>query len=67
VENRAKVTDAQLKAFLDMCWIKFVKAKIEPGRIFLFDILPVSVAEPIEQDPPLVPLVLNPLENRVLR
>jgi DNA-directed RNA polymerase III subunit RPC1 len=33
VDNRAKVTDSQLKAFLQMCWIKYVKAKIEPGGI----------------------------------
>jgi DNA-directed RNA polymerase III subunit RPC1 len=32
VENRAKVTESQLREFLQMCWIKFVKAKIEPGN-----------------------------------
>ncbi|TCD69172.1 hypothetical protein EIP91_008468 [Steccherinum ochraceum] len=31
VDNKGKVTEDQLKAFLDICWTKYVKAKIEPG------------------------------------
>ncbi|KAI0084185.1 beta and beta-prime subunits of DNA dependent RNA-polymerase [Irpex rosettiformis] len=31
VDNKVKVTDQQLKTFLDICWKKYVKAKIEPG------------------------------------
>lgn len=31
VDNKSKVTDEQLQAFLDICWKKYVKAKIEPG------------------------------------
>ncbi|KAI0751657.1 beta and beta-prime subunits of DNA dependent RNA-polymerase [Daedaleopsis nitida] len=31
VDNKIKVTEAQLRFFLDICWTKYVKAKIEPG------------------------------------
>jgi hypothetical protein len=31
VDNKAKVTKEQLLVFLNICWIKYVKAKIEPG------------------------------------
>jgi DNA-directed RNA polymerase III subunit RPC1 len=31
VENRVKVTESQLRTFLQLCWVKYVKAKIEPG------------------------------------
>ncbi|KDR83341.1 hypothetical protein GALMADRAFT_235418 [Galerina marginata CBS 339.88] len=31
VENSSKVTEAQLRHFLDLCWVKYVKARIEPG------------------------------------
>ncbi|KAI0056684.1 beta and beta-prime subunits of DNA dependent RNA-polymerase [Artomyces pyxidatus] len=31
VDNKAKVTEDQLLAFLNICWTKYVKAKIEPG------------------------------------
>ncbi|PPQ79563.1 hypothetical protein CVT25_003445 [Psilocybe cyanescens] len=31
VENASKVTEAQLRNFLDICWEKYVKARIEPG------------------------------------
>ena len=31
VDNTIKVTDAQLRAFLYFCWVKYVKARIEPG------------------------------------
>lgn len=34
VDNKAKVTEAQLRRFLHVCWVKYVKARIEPG---LFD------------------------------
>jgi hypothetical protein len=37
VDNKSKVTDQQLKTFLDICWKKYVKAKIEPGRSFYGD------------------------------
>ena len=30
-DNKVKVTEEQLKVFLDICWTKYVKAKIEPG------------------------------------
>ncbi|OCH86035.1 beta and beta-prime subunits of DNA dependent RNA-polymerase [Obba rivulosa] len=30
-DNKAKVTQEQLRVFLDICWTKYVKAKIEPG------------------------------------
>ncbi|KAF8505682.1 beta and beta-prime subunits of DNA dependent RNA-polymerase [Russula emetica] len=31
VDNKAKVTEDQLLVFLNTCWTKYVKAKIEPG------------------------------------
>ncbi|KAH9999782.1 beta and beta-prime subunits of DNA dependent RNA-polymerase [Russula vinacea] len=31
VDNKAKVTEDQLLVFLNICWTKYVKAKIEPG------------------------------------
>lgn len=32
VDNKSKVTEDQIKTFLNICWTKYVKAKIEPGR-----------------------------------
>ena len=31
VNNICKVTDAQLRMFLHLAWVKYVKARIEPG------------------------------------
>ena len=31
VDNTIKVTNDQLRAFLHLCWVKYVKARIEPG------------------------------------
>ncbi|KAJ3513331.1 hypothetical protein NLJ89_g3010 [Agrocybe chaxingu] len=31
VENQSKVTEDQLRKYLDLCWTKYVKARIEPG------------------------------------
>lgn len=31
VDNKTKVTKAQLMTFLNLCWAKYVRAKIEPG------------------------------------
>ncbi|KAF8550261.1 beta and beta-prime subunits of DNA dependent RNA-polymerase [Imleria badia] len=31
VDNMAKVTKSQLLHFLQLCWVKYVKARIEPG------------------------------------
>lgn len=31
VDNKAKVTEGQLLSFLNTCWTKYAKAKIEPG------------------------------------
>ncbi|CAD6583201.1 MAG: hypothetical protein CYPHOPRED_002256 [Cyphobasidiales sp. Tagirdzhanova-0007] len=31
VDNKTRVTKKQLKKFLDLCWSKYVRAKIEPG------------------------------------
>ena len=33
VDNKAKVTKEQLLVFLNICWTKYVKAKIEPGNL----------------------------------
>lgn len=32
VSNKTQVTEKQLRGFLNHCWVKYVKAKIEPGR-----------------------------------
>jgi hypothetical protein len=34
VDNKAKVTEDQLLVFINTCWTKYVKAKIEPGWFF---------------------------------
>jgi DNA-directed RNA polymerase III subunit RPC1 len=31
VDNKSKVTESQLRTFLQLCWVKYVKARIEPG------------------------------------
>jgi hypothetical protein len=31
VDNKAKVTEAQLRRFLAICLTKYIRAKIEPG------------------------------------
>ncbi|KAM0748584.1 DNA-directed RNA polymerase III subunit C1 [Meredithblackwellia eburnea MCA 4105] len=31
VNNKTKVTKAQITTFLELCWTKYVKAKVEPG------------------------------------
>ncbi|KAK4700233.1 DNA-directed RNA polymerase III subunit RPC1, partial [Phenoliferia sp. Uapishka_3] len=31
VNNKTKVSEAQIRSFLQLCWTKFVKAKVEPG------------------------------------
>ncbi|KXN84194.1 DNA-directed RNA polymerase III subunit rpc1 [Leucoagaricus sp. SymC.cos] len=31
VNNKTKATETQLRRFLDICWVKYVKARIEPG------------------------------------
>lgn len=31
VNNKTKITYSQIQAFLQLCWKKFIKAKIEPG------------------------------------
>jgi len=31
VDNSSKVTERQLRNFLNLCWVKYVKARIEPG------------------------------------
>lgn len=35
VNNKTKVTSAQIDEFLQLCWTKYVKAKIEPGELSL--------------------------------
>jgi DNA-directed RNA polymerase III subunit RPC1 len=32
VDNISKVTEFQLRNFLHLCWIKYAKARIEPGE-----------------------------------
>lgn len=32
VDNISKVTEIQLRNFLHLCWVKYVKARIEPGK-----------------------------------
>lgn len=31
VNNKTKVTESQIRTFLQLCWTKYVRAKIEPG------------------------------------
>ncbi|KAI8459810.1 DNA-directed RNA polymerase III subunit C1 [Phakopsora pachyrhizi] len=31
ISNKTQVTRKQIEGFLDLCWIKYVKAKVEPG------------------------------------
>lgn len=31
IDNTSKVTENQLQTFLQLCWVKYVKARIEPG------------------------------------
>lgn len=31
VANKTQVTLKQIDTFLDYCWVKYVKAKVEPG------------------------------------
>jgi DNA-directed RNA polymerase III subunit RPC1 len=33
IDNTSKVTECQLRSFLDLCWVKYVKARIEPGNL----------------------------------
>ena len=33
VRNMSKVTESQLQNFINLCWVKYVKARIEPGMI----------------------------------
>ena len=35
VDNKAKVTEEQVRTFLAICWEKYVKAKMEPGVLHL--------------------------------
>jgi DNA-directed RNA polymerase III subunit RPC1 len=32
VENTSKITEDQLRTFLDLAWVKYIKAQIEPGN-----------------------------------
>ena len=40
VDNISKVTEVQLRNFLHLCWVKYVKARIEPGE----DTVPTSIS-----------------------
>jgi len=33
VNNTSKVTEVQLRTFLELCWVKYVKARIEPSPL----------------------------------
>ena len=65
VDNKVKVTDQQLKTFLDICWKKYVKAKIEPGTSPISNILPAITDR--EKALPSVLLVLSRSENQERR
>lgn len=43
VNNKTKVTAAQIDEFLQLCWTKFVKAKIEPGELFFLHSFPAEL------------------------
>ena len=31
MSNKAEITAGQVQKFLEICWVKYVKARIEPG------------------------------------
>ena len=34
LSNTAEITAGQIQKFLEICWVKYVKARIEPGLFF---------------------------------
>jgi len=66
VENKTKVTEIQLRAFLHVCWVKYVKARIEPGKDTFTD---NHIGAYIDTFQALLSglLVLSPLVNQELR
>ena len=67
VDNKVKVTDQQLKTFLDICWKKYVKAKIEPGTSPTKHVLPVVFITNNTKVPPSALSAHSPLESRERR
>ena len=66
MENKTKVTETQLRTFLHVCWVKYVKARIEPGRGFLTSYR-IRAHMDMSQALLLEPLVLNPSVNPELK
>ena len=62
VDNKLKVTEDQLRAFIEICWTKYVKAKIEPGIPTCHRIS--SSTDTFLKAQLWVPSVLNRLVNR---
>jgi DNA-directed RNA polymerase III subunit RPC1 len=62
VDNKAKVTEDQLSVFLNICWTKYVKAKIEPGNFFWQTTFHSSAYT--NKGRPLALLALNQLASR---
>ena len=68
VKNKSKVTDSQLRAFLELCWAKYAKARIEPGWFKShWPITAVLSAHLLMQDPLSVPSGRNLSVNQVPR
>jgi len=62
VNNKTKVTVKQIEEFLQLCWTKYVKAKIEPGASSLLSSHASSA--PLELEPDFAPLLLLPRRYR---
>jgi DNA-directed RNA polymerase III subunit RPC1 len=43
VENTSKITEDQLRTFLDLAWVKYIKAQIEPGNYLRLDALFIHI------------------------
>lgn len=69
VENKTKVTEAQLRTFLGICAKKYIKAKIEPGSFNVLCVLSQRQAPDVfsGKDRPSVLSAPNPSENQARR
>jgi hypothetical protein len=72
VENRCKVTEAQLDGFLLNCYERYLTAKIEPGAFFFHRAVGLVLIGPhisghLSQDRPWAPWERSPSESLELR
>ncbi len=64
VRNKSKVTESQIRTFLELCWSKYARAKIEPG---MYRCRTPVIGLMHRQVQLWVQLARNPLANRVPR